>query len=80
MNWQTEIVDEIKYDQEKKLFTFNTLKLSPFAYLVDRCTDYPYKGFQLRSVDQDKIVLDIIGKRDTYRFEIIEQIGKGAFG
>jgi hypothetical protein len=34
--WQTDCVDEIKYDLDKKLLTFNTLRLGPFSYLQER--------------------------------------------
>ena len=44
--------------------------MAPFAFLLSRCTDYPYLGFKLRCVSNEKAVLDIESKRDTFRFHI----------
>lgn len=38
----TECIEEVKYEPEKRMLTFNTTKLAPYAYIQDRCTEYPY--------------------------------------
>jgi len=40
------------------------------AFLIDRCTDYPYLSFKLRCVGNEKAIFDIVGKRELFRFEI----------
>lgn len=40
------------------------------AYVQDRCTDFPYKSWQLRSVGPDTIHIDIVGRREPFKFEI----------
>lgn len=62
------------------MVVFNTLKLAPFALLQERLnsilldfirtTDYPYKKWKLRCISNDKARLDIVGKRETFKFEI----------
>lgn len=46
------------------------MKIAPFAYAMARCTDYPYQKFFLRAVEDNKVLIDIMGKRDTFKFEI----------
>jgi len=68
--WTPDNIDEIKYDFEKKLLTFSSLRLAPLALVQDRCTDYPYASWELRCVEEQKAILDIKGKRQNLRFEI----------
>jgi len=68
--WTSDNIDEIKYDFEKKLLTFSTLRLAPLALVQDRCTDYPYASWELRCIEEQKAILDIKGKRQNLRFEI----------
>jgi hypothetical protein len=60
----------MKFDPEKKLLTFTTLRLAPLAFIQERCTDYPYSSWKLRCTEEQKAILDIVGKRETFRFEI----------
>jgi len=68
--WTSDNIDEIKYDFEKKLLTFSSLRLAPLALVQDRCTDYPYASWELRCIEEQKAILDIKGKRQNLRFEI----------
>lgn len=63
-------MEEVKYDLDKKIITFNTLRLAPFAFLQERSVDFPYQKWKLRCVGNEKAILDIVGKRDTFRFMI----------
>jgi cancer susceptibility candidate protein 1 len=36
----------------------------------ERCIDYPYLSWKLRSVSDDSALIDIQGKRQVLRFEI----------
>jgi hypothetical protein len=47
-----------------------TTKLAPITYVIERCTDYPYKSWYLRSVGQSKALLDLVTKRTNFVFEI----------
>ena len=40
------------------------------AYLQSRCTDYPFKSWKLRCIENEKAILDIETKRITMTFEI----------
>ena len=44
--------------------------MGPTAYIQDRWTDYPYKGWKIRCIDNDKAILDVQGRRTTLVFEI----------
>jgi cancer susceptibility candidate protein 1 len=55
---------------EKKQLYFNTMRLAPFAFLQERTSDFPYLKWKLRCVSDEKAILDIQGKRDTFKFEI----------
>jgi hypothetical protein len=59
--WTSDNIDEIKYDFDKKLLTFSSLRLAPLALIQDRCTDYPYASWELRCTDGQKAILDIKG-------------------
>eukprot|EP00347_Sterkiella_histriomuscorum_P021634 403333299 len=68
--WQTELIDDILYDRTARKLEFTTRKLAQMAYLQSRCTDYPYKKWKLRCVENEKAILDIETKRLTLTFEI----------
>jgi len=40
------------------------------AYLQSRCTDYPYKRWNLRCIENERAILDIETKRINMTFEI----------
>lgn len=40
------------------------------AYLMTRCVDYPYRGWNLRCIDNEVAILDIETKRIKVTFEI----------
>lgn len=68
--WQTELIDDILYDRTARKLEFTTRKLAQMAYLQSRCTDYPYKKWKLRCVENEKAILDIETKRLNLTFEI----------
>lgn len=53
-----------------KRFEFYTRKLAQMAYLQSRCTDYPYKSWKIRCVEEEKAILSIVTKRISLEFEI----------
>lgn len=68
--WSIEGIEEVKFDKVRRLLEYRTVKLGPMAYVIDRCTDYPYKSWYLRCIAPDKALLDIVTKRTTFVFEI----------
>lgn len=68
--WITELINEIKYDASKRVLSFSTQKMAPLAILMNRCEDYPYKSWKLRSVNKNTARLDIEGRRLQLNFEI----------
>ncbi|KAL4485735.1 hypothetical protein ABPG72_010997 [Tetrahymena utriculariae] len=69
--WTSEyIVDDVKYEADKKLLYFSTIRLAPCAYVQEKCTDYPYVSWKIRCVKPDTAYIDIQGKRDTFKFQV----------
>lgn len=68
--WTIEGIDDVKFDKVRRLMEYKTTILGPMAYVIDRCTDYPYKSWYLRCVAHDKALLDIVTQRTTFIFEI----------
>ena len=59
------------HDQENRIVTFKTQKFAPIAMLQSRCTDYPYKDWRFRCIEDQKAFLTIFTKRGLpLRFEI----------
>lgn len=44
--------------------------MAPIAFLQSRCTDYPYVGWKLRAIEDEKAILDIKTMRITLVFEV----------
>jgi len=68
--WSTEFIDDLTFDKQKRLLQFSTRKLAPMAYLQSRCTDYPYKKWKLRAIENQKALLTISTKRIKLNIEI----------
>ena len=68
--WQTELIDDLFYDRTARKLEFTTRKLAQMAYLQSRCTDYPYKRWKLRCIENERALLDIETKRVGLTFEI----------
>lgn len=68
--WQTELIDDLFYDRTARKLEFTTRKLAQMAYLQSRCTDYPYKRWNLRCIENERAILDIETKRINMTFEI----------
>jgi cancer susceptibility candidate protein 1 len=68
--WQSDLIDDLQLDKSSRKLEFTTRKLAQMAYLQSRCTDYPYKKWKLRCVENEQAILDIETKRLTLTFEI----------
>mmetsp|Transcript_24178 Transcript_24178/g.23756 ORF Transcript_24178/g.23756 Transcript_24178/m.23756 type:complete len:114 (+) Transcript_24178:1091-1432(+) len=73
MAWRTELIGDLQYDKAAKKLEFTTKKLSPLAYIQPRTTDYPYKSWKLRCIEDEVALLDIETKRLTLTFKICAQ-------
>ena len=69
-SWSEHEITEVSFNAEHKIVSFKTKKLAPFAVLTSRITDYPYSYFFIRAVSQEKVLLDIKGKRIDLQFVI----------
>lgn len=49
----------VEYDAKEKKVVCRIFRPEPIAYIQDRCTDYPYISWELRSVEPGKAHLDI---------------------
>lgn len=58
------------FQVKENRFEFSTKILAPIAIFQERRTDFPYKSWDLRSVDRNTVLLDVEGKRLHMRFEI----------
>ena len=61
--WSTAEIEDIKLDMASRQLEFQTRRLAQMAFLQSRCTDYPYKRWKLRCVENQVAVLDIETKR-----------------
>ena len=58
------------YDRLAKKLEFVTKKLAPMAYIQPRCTDFPYRSWKIRCVENEVAILDIETLRINLTFEI----------
>ena len=58
------------YDAGKRELQFKTLRLAPFAFMVSKTADLPYKRWNLRCSAFEKAILDVETKRSAFTFEI----------
>ena len=50
--WSPDLIEEsFELDIPDKKIDFQTKRLAPIALLIPRCTDYPYKSWKLRCVE-----------------------------
>lgn len=61
--WSTEEIDDLKLDTSTRILEFTTKRLAQMAFLQSRCTDYPYKRWKLRCIENQKAILDIETRR-----------------
>ena len=61
--WSTEEIDDLKLDTSTRVLEFTTKRLAQMAFLQSRCTDYPYRRWKLRAIENQKAILDIETKR-----------------
>ena len=71
-DWFTDyiVANKILYNKEKRLIQFPTKKFAPIAMLMSRTTDFPYKSWKLRCVDNCEALLDLQTPRLLLQFEI----------
>lgn len=62
--------DVAAFNFEERVLKFTTNKFAPMAVLQSRCTDYPYRSWKLRCVDNDVALLNLETKRLSLCFEI----------
>ena len=43
------------------MLSFTTLRIAPLAFIQERAVDYPYLGWKLRCVENQKAYLDLQG-------------------
>lgn len=53
------VVLQVKYESEKRVLTFSAYRMAPFAYVQEKCTDYPYVSWKIRCVKPDTVFIDI---------------------
>lgn len=70
--WSTAEIDEIQLDKSSHRLDFATKKLAQMAFLQSRCTDYPYRRWKLRCVENQKALLDIETRRGL---QLVFEIG-----
>jgi len=46
--WQLDDFNDMKINKTTHQVSFQITRLAPFAYLQNRCTDYPYESWKLR--------------------------------
>ena len=68
--WTVEGIEEVKLDCSKLHLEFKTTRLAPLAFVIDRCTDYPYKSWKMRCIATDKAILSLVTKRKKFFFEV----------
>lgn len=64
------LLEPVKVDSTTKTLEFQVSRPGSVAYVQDRCTDFPYVSWEMRSVKKDMVLLDLKGKRETFRIEI----------
>ena len=68
--WTTEGVENVKLEKDGRSLEFKIVKLAPLSFVIDRCIDFPYKGWYIRCTELDKALLDLVTKRERFIFEI----------
>eukprot|EP00357_Protocruzia_adherens_P026664 CAMPEP_0115036734 /NCGR_PEP_ID=MMETSP0216-20121206/42310_1 /TAXON_ID=223996 /ORGANISM="Protocruzia adherens, Strain Boccale" /LENGTH=633 /DNA_ID=CAMNT_0002416641 /DNA_START=8 /DNA_END=1909 /DNA_ORIENTATION=- len=68
--WSQEGIDSPKFDPDTRIVSFTTVGIAPLACLQDRCTDYPYASWSLRSISPSEGLLNLEGKRLDLKFKI----------
>jgi len=69
-SFSSEQIDKLMFDKQARTLTFHTVKLAPFAFLQTRITDYPYKSWDLRCVENDVAMVTVETQRTTFTFEV----------
>jgi hypothetical protein len=69
-DWTNRDVTEAALDLSTKILSFKIKKLAPMALLLSKTIDFPYIFWFLRAVSNDRVLLDLEGKRMTFGFVI----------
>lgn len=66
--WTTLPYDTVQeYDPVEKKVVLRVARPEPIAYIQSRCLDYPYVAWELRTVKNDRVLLDIELARELKR-------------
>lgn len=68
--WSEDDISEANIDIQDRILKFRIQRLAPIAFLQSKCTDYPYKGWRLRCIEEEVAILTIFGNRIDLNFEI----------
>ncbi|EAR82087.2 cancer susceptibility protein, putative (macronuclear) [Tetrahymena thermophila SB210] len=68
LGWQTDQVQDIKFNEELRQISFSSNKFVPFSLVQSRCEDYPYRQWHIRSISPDKARIDLVTKRFAFKF------------
>ncbi|KAL4427572.1 hypothetical protein ABPG74_012963 [Tetrahymena malaccensis] len=68
LGWQTDQVQDIKFNEEFRQISFSSNKFVPFSLVQSRCEDYPYRQWHIRSISPDKAKIDLVTKRFAFKF------------
>jgi hypothetical protein len=52
-SWNTEHIEDVKLDFDKKCLTVSTLELAPLAFVQERAIDFPYKSWKIRKTSME---------------------------
>lgn len=70
-SWNIKMIGgECEFKPASRQISFTTTTFAPIAMLQSRCTDYPYKDWKLRCVEDEKAYLTLETKRMELMFEI----------
>lgn len=62
--WNTDSIEDLTFDREKRWLDFSTRHFAPIAYLQPKITDYPYDSWYIRSTENQKGLLTLVTKRN----------------
>jgi hypothetical protein len=52
MCWNSDHIEDLNFDKNKRELTFKTRKFAPLAFLQPKNIDFPYDSWYLRSVGE----------------------------
>lgn len=77
MIWSKEGFHEVKFDYETNRLEFRTQSLGIIGLGANKCTNFPYRGWEIKPLDVNKTAVTVHGsKKMTVEFLIQVTIGK----